>query len=232
MNYRLTCIGSLYKNTTPLELIVSVASLYKNLCTQFHIILIVDGPITSELQLCLDALFSLYPISIIKHDVNLGLAEALNKAILCSSTEYILRFDTDDVSLPSRIDYQLKHLDSNPEIAVLGSQVIEYTTNTIGHYLFRSKKVPVTSSNVHSSLKMRNPLNHPSVILRKSLVMSVNLYPINSPYFEDFHLWTKLVKAGAILENLSLPLLIMHRPSASSRRSGFKYFLYEIKFIY
>ena len=68
---------------------------------------------------------------------------------------------------------------------MLGSQVIEYTTNTIGHYLFRSKEVPVTSSNVIRPWGAK-PLNHPSVILRKSLVMSVNLYPINFPTLKIF----------------------------------------------
>ena len=60
-------------------------------------------------------------IKIIKNSINLGLAKSLNRAIQYSQGIFIARQDGDDISLPNRLEEQIKFLKKNPEYAFCGS---------------------------------------------------------------------------------------------------------------
>src|ERR1700733_3921420 len=56
---------------------------------------------------------------------NFGLAHALNRGIAEAQAEFIARNDQDDISVPDRLERQLRHLEEHP--AALG--IFSYTTS-------------------------------------------------------------------------------------------------------
>jgi len=53
-----------------------------------------------------------------------GLVDALNYGISHAKGAYIARMDADDIAMPRRFERQVKFLETNPLIAVLGTQVL------------------------------------------------------------------------------------------------------------
>jgi glycosyltransferase involved in cell wall biosynthesis len=52
-----------------------------------------------------------------------NVAQALNIGLKNIETEFIIRFDSDDIMLPSRIPNQLSYLKQNPDVVVVGGQI-------------------------------------------------------------------------------------------------------------
>ncbi len=61
-------------------------------------------------------------ISIIHNEKNEGIAYSRNKAIASSKGKYIAILDDDDVALPERLSLQVRFLEDNPEISVVGGR--------------------------------------------------------------------------------------------------------------
>src|SRR5699024_3762224 len=65
-------------------------------------------------------------IRIVKNGGNFGLVYSLNRAIDAATTEYLVRMDTDDISLPQRISVLYEEITKNPEYSVIGTSIIEF----------------------------------------------------------------------------------------------------------
>ena len=67
-------------------------------------------------------------IQVINLETNVGLASTLNhgiqRALELEGIKYIARMDADDLSLPHRLECQIKYLERNPSIDILGTSVL------------------------------------------------------------------------------------------------------------
>ena len=57
-------------------------------------------------------------IRLVRNEVNLGLAENLNKGIELADTEFIARMDGDDIACPLWLEKGVATLDSRPEVGI------------------------------------------------------------------------------------------------------------------
>lgn len=135
--------------------------------------------------------------------------------------------DTDDICYENRFEIQYKKMINNEKLAVLGSNVelIDEFSNT----LHQIRNVPINDSQIRKLIFYKNPFNHPSVVFRKSIVLSVGGYT-NLFLYEDWYLWIKLSKLQNIeFENLSERLL-KYRIRSFNDRSGIRVIKAEWKF--
>ncbi|MCV5689873.1 glycosyl transferase 2 family protein, partial [Escherichia coli] len=70
---------------------------------------------------------------------NLGLAFRLNqiidKVLKTKDYRFVARMDADDISCPTRFDKQVGFLNSNTDISIVGSDVIEFSEDgTVDFY--------------------------------------------------------------------------------------------------
>lgn len=118
-----------------------------------------------------------------------GLAAALNLGLEHARGEYIARHDDDDVSLPNRLERQVEYLDRHPDVALIGSN---YTIiDEVGTAL-AATRVFTHPDDVALALVLSNQFGHGSVMMRRSVVMSVGGYDCSADYVEDYDLWTRL----------------------------------------
>lgn len=113
-----------------------------------------------------------------------GLSNALNKGFELSKGEYLARMDADDISLPHRLEKQIAYMQANPEVGILGTQII-----AIGN---KARWLPVTHKDITWHLLNACPFLHPSVVFRKSTVLEHQLL-YNPEYYgaEDLELWVR-----------------------------------------
>lgn len=120
---------SIYKNEKINHFEQCIDSLKKQTILPNEIIIVLDGPIQSDLSEKLDYLVKMESISfvLIPLDKNVGLGYALNIGLTHCSNEWIFRMDTDDICLPDRFEKQISYIQGNPHISLVGGNTEEFS---------------------------------------------------------------------------------------------------------
>lgn len=148
-------------------------------------------------------------IRVINNETNLGLIKTLNNGIDSARGDYIVRMDSDDISLRQRLRKQVSFMDANPEVGICGTWV-----RTFGKKR-ETWKYPVTHDEIKASLLFRTCFAHSSVIMRTAMLKEHGLYyDENFIYAEDFELWQR---CATLFRLANIPeVLQMYRVSGSS----------------
>lgn len=194
-------------------------------------VLVCDGPLTEALEAVIAEYCSAEPgrFRVVRLERNMGLGAALNAGLQQCRNELVARMDSDDIALPDRMEKQLAEMQIHPNAAVLGGQIAEFFEDrkTITAY----REVPTDSQKIRNIMKYRNPMNHVTVVMRRSCVLAAGKYPqFTAPGFEDYFLWVTLLARGCELRNI-LDVCCRVRVSDGQycRRGGWKYFQNAMK---
>ena len=198
-----------------------LCSLYRQTVQADEIILVLDGPVGAELQKVIDDFQSRLPLKIISLPKNLGLGHALNQGLQYCRHEWIMRMDTDDVSIPERFAQQWQYIEQNPDVAVFSAQVAEFITDAAQPE--RLKSVPLNPTAIRDYAQWRNPINHMAVVYRKSVVLAVGSY-CHHQGMEDYNLWLRILAGGYIVHNMANVLVhVRAGHDLYDRRRGWQY---------
>jgi hypothetical protein len=101
--------------------------------------------------------------------------------------------DADDVMYPSRISKQVEYLQSNPNCVAVGGQIdIIDKDGKIVDY----RKYALEDKDIKRNRFLHQPFAHPAVMLRKSTLEEVGLYPEDMWKVEDVKLFLILSTKG------------------------------------
>lgn len=140
---------------------------------------------------------------------NKGLPHSLNECIKLSKGKYIARMDADDISLPNRIEEQVRFMEVNPSVGVCGTwaEVFGGERRTIKH--------PVEHEALKAKLLFNVCFVHPTVMIRRCTLINNNLtYNTNYVNSQDYKLWSELSKV-TIMANIP-KVLFRYRVSENS----------------
>ena len=188
-----------------------------------------DGPLPPALLDCLEV--SGLPIELVLGPGSEGVGPVLARGLLHCQEELVLRVDADDLSLPQRAAIQVNWMDQHPQVLVMSTPIIEFKDRIDQPLLQRW--VPLDPEEISRVALLRNPLNHPSVILRRGAVLDAGSYR-SVPGFEDYELWLRLlmIHGPAVLANTSQPLVLARvGPAHLHRRHGWGYAIAEARFL-
>ena len=225
----ISCLCSIYLNTDLKDFALALDSLLIQDYIPNEIIIIIDGVINDDLKRFINYLEANKIFKIYNLNKNTGLGNALKIGLEKCNNELIARFDTDDINLKDRLKIQYDILKLRPDISILGSSVIEYKSIKYSRE-YGFKKVPQDNNDIIKYSIFRNPINHPSVIFRKSKIIEIGSY-LDIKYFEDYDLWLRCIKNQLKLNNLEEPLVAMKREKYLFKRKGMRYAFYEFNFL-
>lgn len=210
---------SMYHRVEPEALRQCLASLTAQTRQPDQIVIVIDGEVPTPLSKLIDEFQNSNPerVSLVPLAVNGGLITALNTGLLHCSCDWILRMDADDIALPHRFELQLGLLEAESNIDVLGSAMLEFESNP--RQPDRLKPVLESHDEIARSIGTRNPINHPTVCIRKRFLEEAGGYP-ELELLEDYFLWAKLLKLGANFRNLSEPLYLFRFDDQTLQRRG------------
>lgn len=219
---------SIYNKEDPNYFTSAIDSILRQTIKPSEVVVVCDGALTPPLNAVLDNYIQTYGtlFKVVRLPNNGGLANALNYGLDYCTYEYVARMDTDDISMPNRIETQLNamllhHAD------ICSATVEEFIDDP--NVTHAKKVVPTSNDEIREYSKKRNPFNHPCVMYRKSKVLEVGKYELY-PLFEDYHLWIKLLNANCIGYNCPETLLKMRVGAGMySRRGGWQYYKYALK---
>ncbi|WP_343618374.1 glycosyltransferase [Flavobacterium sp.] len=117
---------------------------------------------------------------------NTGIETALNtglKIIIDKRYKYVARLDCGDICLGKRFAVQQKFLNENPNIKIVGSNVL--AADTDGTFLY-SINLPLQNKEIKSKMYFNSMLIHPAVMFSTEILKIVGLYPLNYKSAEDY----------------------------------------------
>ena len=180
---------------------IAVRSLYEQTLPPDEVVIVGDGKLSGELYAKIDVLKKSYPsIKYYELEKNLGIGAASNYGISKCKNELIAKMDSDDISLPERIEKQVAEFEKDPSLSVLGGQLDEFANNNPDQVVSR-REVPTSSEKIIRFARRRSPINNPTVMFRKADVQSVGGYP-EMNRAEDYLLFVRLIAAKKLLRNL------------------------------
>ena len=215
---------SVYKNDEPLFFSCAMDSILNQTCSPSEIVLVRDGKVPDQLQQTIDSYCRALPdiIHYIPLEENQGLGNALRIGVEHVKFELVARMDSDDIAISNRFEMQLKAFEENPGISIVGGQIDEFI-DTEDNIVSR-RVVPTEHAEIVRYCKTRSPMNHMTVMFRKSAVLAAGNY-IELHFMEDYYLWCRMIANGSRFLNLNKCLVNMRVGSAMyRRRGGWNYF--------
>lgn len=223
MTKNYSVLMSVYEKENAAYFTLAVESMLCQSCPPAQFVLVCDGPLTPELDKEIERFTAERPelFSVIRLPENKGLGIALQIGLNACENELVARMDSDDISLPLRMEHQLEAMSSDAKLDVVGGQIAEFTGSTDNIHGYRV--VPMSPEDIRRGAVWRNPMNHVTVLFRKSSVLSVGGYQ-ELKGFEDYYLWARMLKAGCKLVNLPEVCVLVRVAGLQARRGGHSYF--------
>jgi glycosyltransferase involved in cell wall biosynthesis len=219
---------SVYDKENPDYLKAALESIWNNQTLRpSEIVLVKDGTLTPELDEVIAQFNLIVPLNICTLDHNVGLGLALAKGLSCCSFEMVARMDSDDISCPDRFEKQISLMTKYPELDIAGTNIAEFH-NQIDK-VCSHRRLPTQFSEIKSFAKKRNPLNHMTVLFKKSAVIGAGNY---QPFFgyEDYYLWIRMLLNGSVIGNIPEDLVLARvGNNMFERRHGLRFFRQELR---
>lgn len=199
----------------------------QTLCAD-EVVLVEDGALAKELDEAIEEYQERYSeLKVVKLEKNGGLGRALNEGLKHCSFDVVARMDTDDICKPERFEKQIKFLETHPDIDVLSTWIEEFVGSKDNIKSIR--KLSETTEEIYQFGKKRSPINHVSVMFRKTAVEKAGSYQ-HFYLFEDYYLWARMLMNGAKFYNLQESLLYVRtNEDMFKRRGGWKYAVSEVR---
>lgn len=209
----ISVIMATYK--TPEEyLILAIDSILNQTFKNFELIIVCDGD-SKEYEFLKNRYGDLLKVNILLNKKNSGLPFSLNRAIRISKGKYIARMDSDDIALKNRLKLQFNFMEKHPDY-ILTSTSVKLFGNVSKKYIYPFKDF----SEVYTSLFYGNLIVHPSVMIRKNVLIKNNIfYDERFLCSQDYELWSRLKEFGKfhILNDVCL-LYRIHDKQISSKK--------------
>lgn len=140
--------------------------------------------------------------------------------------DWVARADADDISLPHRLERQLAAVDeaeaTGRPLDVVGSAMTEFAepggAEAGGErQVLGVRRLPSGHDAIASYLRLNNPVNNPTLLVRAEAVRAVGGYRA-VPFMEDYDLMARLVADGRRFANLDEPLVLFRMSGETMRR--------------
>ena len=154
---------------------------------------------------------------VVRNDEQLGLAASLNRGLERATGRYVARLDADDLARPHRLERQVERLRSRPQVAIVGSDVVDLDDAGRPGAVHEMPRGAVA---VRWHALFGSPFFHPTVVVDREVLDRHGLrYDHSFLESEDYDLWTRLL-GHADGDNVPEPLVLKreHAAQASRRR--------------
>lgn len=188
-------------------LVEAIESILKQTYQNFEFIIINDHSTDNSWDI-IQKYQKKYPKKIkainLKRNLNKGGDACANVGLSKAKGKYIARMDADDIAHPQRLEKQVKFLEKNKDVFLVGSnaKVIDKEGKVIG-----IKKVPTSYEDIYKSFFTFNPIIHPTVIFRRVIKGKVFSYPKKFSANNDYYFFFKMLCKDYKFVNLREELL-------------------------
>lgn len=164
----------------------TLLSLLNQTLQDFEII-VVNGGLEKSAQKMLDRYSSVDERIKVFPQHEPGISAARTQAMTLANGKYCAVNDSDDISLPHRLERQIEYLETNPEISLCGAWI-----ETLGAGPSQIRKIPTDDATIRSIMMFLCPFAQSTVVWRREEINQTGQeYLLHSS--EDYDLWARLL---------------------------------------
>lgn len=198
---KVTVLMSIYNGERFLQ--GAIESILGQTWTDFEFLIINDGSTDSSREIILS--FNDYRIRLADNPQRLGLTKSLNRGLQMSKGELIARQDADDISYPTRLDQEVRFMDGNPEIVLVGTRARAIDERSKPKKI--ELRIPTGLLAIRWFLMFQNAFIHSSVMFRKNVIWEkLGGYDETFSRAQDYEMWSRVTRAYKV-DNLAEILL-------------------------
>ena len=142
-----------------------------------------------------------------------------NAAVSAAHPEsrYLMNHDSDDTSMPEKLEKLVAHLDSHPEVGIVGCQA-EYFDD-LGNHL-GSPPQEVEPGRIRATFGESNSMVNSAALIRREVFERIGKYRDEFAGVDDYDFFSRALQAGFALANVPevLHRIRLHRASISATR--------------
>ncbi|MEM6299439.1 MAG: glycosyltransferase [Bacteroidota bacterium] len=179
----------------------AIESILSQTYANFELIILDDGSTDDTLEIAKKYATKDSRIRLLENEGNQGLAFTRNRLLQEVKGAYLAILDSDDVSLPTRLEKQVAFLNAHPQVGLLGTAVttISEKGEPLGQMRFET-----APNQIKSLLLFQNCFAQSAVMLRREFA-SLG-YRSAYPPSEDYDLWVRISRRAKVA-NLPEPLV-------------------------
>lgn len=193
----------------------SIDSILNQTYSHFELIILNDGSTDNSESVCLS--YNDKRIVYVSHQ-NMGLAGTLNKGLTLCKGVYVARQDQDDIAFKNRLEMQVRFLEANKSILLLGTRANIFSKQD---GVFKTFNHATQPSVLKFDLLFNNPFVHSSVMFRKSAINEVGYYNTEQSFYEDYDLWSRFSFIGDVANLHDILLDYRHHEQGLSKRTNY-----------
>jgi glycosyltransferase involved in cell wall biosynthesis len=143
-----------------------------------------------------------------------GFAHALNLGVVFCRGEYIARCDDDDLSVATRFEEQVCHLENDPSaVLVTGWATVVDKEGRVK----RKIDQPLDSTRIKHALCRTNIIPHSATTFKRGEFNKVGGYTLGLDGCEDYELWLRLALNGELKSTGTILISYLDNPEGMSR---------------
>jgi glycosyltransferase involved in cell wall biosynthesis len=172
------------------ELRNSIKSVLSQTFSDFELIIVDDASSDNTEEIITH--FHDHRLRYIKLSNNVGGAEARNVGIREARGDYVAFQDSDDEWTCSKLEISIRELESKPECGAVFSDFTQiWETGSRTMPMWRS---PFEQEHFYDSLLWNNVVDTPTLVVRKSILESLDGFDASMPRYQDWELALRLAK--------------------------------------
>lgn len=214
-------------NDEPRYLSVAIESIIKQSYLDWELIVVDDSNNISTIETIDKYVEEDKRIKVIRNnEKKYGFVPALNVGLETASGEYVGRMDGDDISYPQRLEKEVKFLEDHSAVDVVGTQtaIIDEQGNRTSEIDF-----PAFGRKFRIFQMFRCPMQHGTILMRRSLLEEGIRYDESFKRSEDLELWLRLQKKGYQLYNIQEVLYDFRIEKGYAKKRSHNHFKYNVK---
>lgn len=167
----------------------AIESILNQTFSDFEFIILNDGSTDNTAEIVKEYAKKDKRIKFIDNKKNQGFIASLNQCLDVACGEYVAKMDSDDISLPERLEKQVKYLDENPNVGLVGA----------GYRAFGAKNFDVIHPKVIRILDMLKGCYTTIFMLRKKIIDTNNLrFRKEYLHAEDYDFYSRFIRYSEI----------------------------------
>lgn len=194
---------------------LAIDSILNQSYENFEFLIVNDGSTDNSREIILS--YTDPRLKYLENSKNSGIVFSRNRTIDESKGKYIAVIDSDDISLPFRLEKQVEFLESKPEYGMCGTfyKVIDSS----GKILYKNH-FPTSDNDIKAYLFFGNSFCHSTVMMRAEFAHKFK-YSNHYQLCEDYYLWQELAQVTK-LKNLPIysTLYRIHNSNVSFTRQN------------